>query len=214
MIKNLVLILTLALGIKVCNAQVKYKMFVGKGNSGQFRLNIIPITYDSTVSDITMLQYVDSLPAGLFHSKMYNVLFTGDSTHLAIQITEGTYLFHTRYTVTEYYKNGNKKRDTYYTKHLKKYWTFNYYADASPMFTGKYNSSIKATKGYAATPDYKGEVKKGKWSYYNSDGNLVKIEKYSHDGTMTFTKEFTPPKHTLTTTLNPKHPKGLPYVIQ
>src|SRR5580704_2077606 len=98
MIKNLVFILTLALGLKVCNAQVKHKMFVGTANSGQFRLNIIPITYDSTVTDIKILQCVDSLPGGLFHSKMYNMLFTGDSTHLAIQITEGTYLFHTRYT--------------------------------------------------------------------------------------------------------------------
>jgi hypothetical protein len=198
MIKNLVFILTLALGIKVCNAQVKHKMFIGLGNSGQYQLNIIPITYDSTVTDLKILQCVDSLPSGLFHSKFYNVLFTGDSTHLAIQITEGTYLFHTRYTITEFYKNGNKKRDTYYTKHLKKYWTFNYYADASPMYTGK----------------YKGEIKKGKWNYYNRDGNLVKVEKYSHDGTLIYTKEYNPAKHTLTTTLNPKHPKGQPYVIQ
>ncbi|HXP51411.1 MAG TPA: hypothetical protein VN922_15750, partial [Bacteroidia bacterium] len=136
--KKLFFILTLVVCIKVCNAQIKYKMFVGSNNTGQYKLNIIPIKYDSAVSDMRILQYVDSLPEGMFHSKMYNLLYADDSGKMAIQVNEGTYLFKTRYEVVVYYKNGNVKRRTYFTKHLKKYWEFDYYPDASPQATGNY----------------------------------------------------------------------------
>ncbi|MGP8216103.1 MAG: hypothetical protein ACLQQ4_11100 [Bacteroidia bacterium] len=198
----------------VCNSQVRYKMFVGLGNSGQYRLNIIPIKYDTTVSDIRILQCIDSLPGGLFHSKMYNLLYADDSTRMAIQVNEGNYLFRVRYEVVEYYKNGNVKRRTYYTKHLKKYWEFNYYADASPKSTGRYKPFINHNE----KDFFKNSiVKHGTWLYFNADGNLVKKEKNVSDGTygtLVYTKDYNPPKRTFTTIMNPKHLKGTPYVIQ
>jgi hypothetical protein len=192
-----IFILTLVLCTIVCNSQLRYKMFVGSGNSGQYRLNIIPIKYDTTVSDIRILQCIDSLPGGLFHSKMYNLLYADDSTRMAIQVNEGNYLFHVRYEVVEYYKNGNVKRRTYYTKHLKKYWQFTFYADASPMAKGK----------------FKGDKKKGKWLYFNANGNLIKKEKWTK-GDLKCSKDYNPPKRTFITIMNPKHLKGAPYVIQ
>jgi hypothetical protein len=211
--RTVIFILTLALGIIVCNAQVKHKMFVGTNNSGQFKLNIIPIKYDSTVTDRTILKCIDTLPGGLFHSKMYNVLYKDDSTKMAIQVTEGAYLFHTRYTVTEYWKNGNIKRITYYNKDLLKYWDFSYYADASPKEKGRYYAIItkeRRRNSYA----YLFNGKKGTWHYFNADGNLVKKEIYDSEGKVKKTKDINPPRRTLTTIFNPKHPKGQPYVIQ
>lgn len=199
MFRKLILVLTLAIGVKVCHAQVKYKMLVGdKYNLGQFRLNIIPITYDSTVSDEKMLKCVDSLPGGLFSAKTYHVLYKDDSTRLAIQINEGVYLFHKRFTIIEYWKNGITKRITYYNKHFKRYWAFAFYSDASPMDKGKYN----------------GGKKKGRWIYFNTDGKKVKMEKYAPDGTLKKSRDYNPPEKTLTTIFNPKHPHGLPYTIQ
>lgn len=196
--RNVFFIITLALCVKVCNAQIKHKMFVGSHNIGQYELYIIPLKYDTTVSDTKILQCIDSLPGHAFHSKMYNLLYAGDSTKLAIQVNEGAYLFHVRYEVVQYYKNGQVMRRTYYNKHLKKYWTFKWYADASPMETGKFN----------------GDKKKSRWQYFNADGNLVKKEWYAKDGTIKKSNDYNPPKHTFITTMNPKHKGGQPYVIQ
>jgi antitoxin component YwqK of YwqJK toxin-antitoxin module len=185
-------------------------MFVGIGNSGQYELNIIHLKYDTTVSDRSILLCIDSLPGGLFHSKMYNLLYADDSTKLAIQVNEGNYLFHTRYEVVEYYKNGNVKRRTHYSKHLKRYWEFNYYTDASPKSKGKYKTFIiRDHFSTEAIPDNKN----GKWMYFNTDGKLIRKEKYS-GGTLKSSKDYNPPKRTFATTSNPRHPKGRPYVIQ
>ncbi len=209
MIKKLIFILTLVLCVIVCKAQVRHKMFVGSNDMGQYKLNIIPIKYDSTVSDITILKCIDSLPGGYFHSKMYNLLYADDSTRMAIQVNEGTYLFHTRFEVVEYYKNGAIKRRTYYNKHEMKYWEFSLYADASPKEKGKYRTH------FPEEPRLKyHSLKKGKWQYFNADGNLVKKEWYAKDGTVKRTKEYNPPKRSFTTIMNPKKPKGKPYVIQ
>jgi len=181
-------------------------MFVGLNNTGQYKLNIIPVKYDTTVSDLKILRCIDSLPGGAFHSKMYNLLYADDSGKLAVQVNEGTYLFKTRYEVVVYYKNGNIKRRTYYTKHLKRYWEFDYYEDASPKATGHYRL-------HDADWSRK-NTKTGKWTYYDTDGNLVRKEIYSKYSDLKSSSDYNPPKHTTTTTMNPKHPKGLPYVIQ
>ena len=172
-------------------------MFVGSHNIGQYELYIIPLKYDTTVSDTKILQCIDSLPGHAFHSKMYNLLDAGDSTKLAIQVNEGAYLFHVRYEVVQYYKNGQVMRHTYYNKHLKKYWMFKWYADASPMETGKYN----------------GDKKKGRWQYFNGDGLLAAREWYSHKGDLK-REEKSRPHKTFITIMNPKHLGGQPYVIQ
>ncbi len=187
-------------------------MFIGSNNSGQYKLNIIPIKYDTTVTDLKILLCIDSLPGGLFHSKMYNLLYADDSTRMAIQVNEATYFFHTRYEVVEYYKNGAVKRRTYYTKHLKKYWEFDYYADASPKAKGRYRNvksfMPKGDWGRGAT------LRKGTWKYFNADGNLAKIEKYAKDGSVKTSRDYSPAKRTGTTVMNPKHPKGMPYILQ
>src|SRR6185312_17469990 len=118
--RRLILSLTLLLSIIVCNAQpkIKHKMLVGtRGGFGQYALHILPIAYDSTVSDITMLKYSDSVETHPFGARQYNLLYKGDSTKMAVQVNAGIYMFHKRYTITEYYKNGNKKCVIYYNKH-------------------------------------------------------------------------------------------------
>ncbi len=205
--RNAFFILTLVVCIKVCNGQIKHKMFVGLHNTGQYRINILPFRYDSTVSDIRILQCIDSLPGLAFHSKMYNLLYKDDSTRMAIQVNEAAYLFHIRYEVVEYYKNGVVKRRTYYNKHLKKYWEFDWYADASPKAKGHY----KTLDGDWSSGVVK---KKGCWQYYNADGNLVKKERYGRYGDLKTSKDYNPAKRTFVTIMNPKHPKGEPYVIQ
>lgn len=172
-------------------------MFVGSNNTGQYELNILPYKYDTTVSDTRILQTIDSLPGKAFHSKMYNLLYADDSSRLAVQVNEAAYLFHLRYEVVVYYKNGNVKRRTYYNKHLKKYWEFDWYADASPMETGKFN----------------GDKKKGRWDYFTPDGLLSAREWFTHKGELKKEAKCRPTK-TFTTIMNPKHPGGMPYVIQ
>ncbi|HWY99037.1 MAG TPA: hypothetical protein VNY36_08130 [Bacteroidia bacterium] len=211
MIKKLFFILTLLLCVIVCKAQVRHKMFVGSNNTGQYKLNIIPVKYDTTVSDLTILKCIDSLPGGLFHAKMYNLLYADDSTRMAIQVNEGTYLFHTRYEVVEYYKNGAIKRRTYYNKHEMKYWYMSFYPDASPKEKGRYQTSASAKQLHSAYFDI--NCKKGKWQYFNIEGNMVKMERYNRYG-QEKTKDYNPPKRNFTTIMNPKKPKGKPYVIQ
>jgi len=188
-------------------------MFVGSGNSGQYELRIIPLKYDTTLWDVFILDCIDSLPGGLFHSKMYNLLYADDSTKMAIQVNEGTYLFHTRYEVVEYYKNGNVKRRTYYSKKEMKYREFNFYPDGAPKSTGKYKTFITKEKHRSTFAGWY-SFKKGKWRYFNTDGYLARTEKYDSDGKVSSSKDYNPPKRTFTTTSNPRHPKGRPYVIQ
>jgi len=174
-------------------------MLVGtRGGFGQYALHILPIAYDSTVSDITMLKYSDSVETHPFGARQYNLLYKGDSTKMAVQVNAGIYMFHKRYTITEYYKNGNKKCVIYYNKHYTKYWSFYYHSDASPLSKGKWN----------------GDKKRGKWLYFDLDGKKELKEVYTKDGTLKSSKAFTPHKKSATTIFNPKHPQGAPYVIQ
>jgi hypothetical protein len=188
-------------------------MFVGSNNMGQYKLNIIPIKYDTTVSDLTILKCIDSLPGGLFHAKMYNLLYKDDSTRMAIQVNEGTYLFHTRFEVVEYYKNGAVKRRTYYNKHEMKYWEFDYYADASPKTKGCFKVIREYRENEKEGVLMHSVVKKGKWQYFDANGMLAAVEHYSHKGELKYEAKCRPRK-TFTTIMNPKKPKGMPYVIQ
>lgn len=213
--RNALFILTLVVCVKVCGGQIKHKMFVGSNNTGQYRISILPFGYDSTVSDIRILQCIDSLPGRAFHSKMYNLIYKDDSTRMAIQVNEGAYLFHVRYEVVEYYKNGAVKRRTYYNKHLKKYWEFDWYEDASAKAKGSYKTITGYMNvSYRDTHLTHSVVKKDRWQYFNADGNLIKREWYATDGTVKKSKDYNPAKRTFITIMNPKHPKGMPYIIQ
>lgn len=188
-------------------------MFVGSNNTGQYELNILPYKYDTTVSDLRILQTIDSLPGKAFHSKMYNLLYADDSTRLAVQVNEAAYLFHIRYEVVVYYKNGNVKRRTYYNKHLKKYWEFDWYADASPKVTGKYTLVKQVRQNEMEGVAVYVVAKKGRWDYFTPDGLLSAREWFTHKGELKKEAKCRPTK-TFTTIMNPKHPCGMPYVIQ
>ncbi|HTB06802.1 MAG TPA: hypothetical protein VK806_07595 [Bacteroidia bacterium] len=195
-----IIVITLLLCIKVCAGQVKYKMVLEQPPSyGQFKIAIIPLTYDSTVSDQKVLSWADSLETGIFGIVEYYLLYTGDSTKMGLHVNKALYYFvHIRYTMTEFWKNGNKKSITYFSKRLKRYWTMNFHSNATPESKGHFN----------------GEKKKGKWTYYDTLGRKVRKERYNWDGVLLKTRDYNPPKKTFTTIFNPKHPQGAPYIIQ
>jgi hypothetical protein len=164
---------------------------------GQYRLNIINVGYDTSMPDTRLVQCVDTMPGHLFHAKAYNFLYKDDTNHLAVTLNEGTYLFHRRYTMTVFWKNGNKMHCALFNKHLEKYWHFDFYANDAPKECGK----------------YKHGKRKGRWVYFNTMGLKVKVEHYAHDGTLKRTKTFKMPKNCWKSTFNPRHPGGMPYII-
>jgi hypothetical protein len=165
--------------------------------TGRYKMNIIHWTYDSTISDERITQTLDSLPGYLFNAKMYNILYSDDTTRQAVKVNEGTYFFHVRFTVVTFYKNGSKKNVAYVNKHHEKYWEFSYNDNETPEECGHFKNGHKS----------------GKWKYFNTDGKKVKVEKYASDGTVKSTKTYNPPKKCLKTIFNPKHPLGAPYII-
>jgi len=177
---------------------VKYKMIYMQSPSvGRYMLHILPWGYDSTVTPEQIATCIDTLPGHLFSAKLYNLVYKNDTTKLAVKAEEGVYLFHKKYTVTAYWKNGNKLSMVELNKHHQKYWQFNYYMNDAPASCGKYR------KGH----------KKGRWVYFNTQGLKVKVEKYAKDGTLKKTKNIDPPKKTFRTIFNPRHPAGAPYMI-
>lgn len=183
----------------ICSGQnVKHKMIHMQSPAvGRYILYILPLGYDSTVTDEQIAKCVDTMPGHLFNAKMYNLLYKDDSTRLGAKINEGTYFFRKRFTVITYWKNGNKKNVAMLNKHCAKYHDFSYYDNDAPKECGSYR------KGH----------KTGKWKYFNIQGRKVKVEKYAKDGTVKKTKTFDPPKKCWKTIFNPKRPNGTPYII-
>lgn len=165
---------------------------------GQYMLHILPWRYDTSMTAEQIAKCIDTLPGHLFSAKMYNMLYKDDSTRLAVLADEGVYLlFHKRYSIYIYWKNGNKKSFTFVNKHFYKYRELTYYENDAPRTFGRYKKGVKC----------------GRWVYFNTQGLKVKVEKYAHDGTLKKTKTFDPPKKTLRTTFNPRHLGGTPYKI-
>jgi|GEM_PF-1155719 len=178
--------------------QVKVKVLQMQSPSvGRYKLHILPITYDSTMTEAKMVACVDTMPGHLFGAKMYNVLYANDSTRLAVRIDAGNYLFHKKFTVTIYWKNGNRKEIALLNRHYMKYKEFDYYQNDAPAAHGRYKHGNK----------------KHRWVYFNSRGLKDKVEKYAHDGTVKKSKTYDPPTKTIRTLLNPIHSSGTPYTI-
>jgi hypothetical protein len=194
-----IFVITLVVCIKVCAGQVKYKMVEEQyPGFGQYRITVVPLTYDSTVSDQKVLAWSDSLDRKLFGIVEYHLLYTGDSTKFAIKVNRGLYFFvHVRFTMTEYWKNGNKKSVTYFSRRLKRYWTMTFHSNGTPASKGRFN----------------GDKKKGKWVYYDTNGRKIRKERYNWDGMLKSGKDFNPSKNSFTTIFNPKHLQGAPYII-
>jgi len=196
--KNIVCTL-LFLFAGVCYGQnIKVKVLQMQSPSiGRYQLHILPMAYDSTVTEAQIAACIDSLPGHLFGAKMYNMLYAGDSTRLAVRIEAGNYFFHKKFTVTIYWKNGNKKEVAILNRHYLKYKEIDYYQNDAPAAHGKYGHGHK----------------KRRWVYFNTRGLKVKVEKYARDGTVKKSKTIDPPKKTLRTIFNPPHSSGTPYVI-
>lgn len=183
----------------LCNGQnIKVKVLQMQSPAvGRYKLHILPFGYDSTVTEARIAACVDTLPGHLFGAKMYNMVYANDSTRLAVRIDAGNYFFHKKFTITMYWRNGNKKEIALLNRHYIKYKEFSYYQNDAPAAHGKYKHGHK----------------KHRWVYFNSRGLKVKVEKYAGDGTVKKTKTFDPPKKTLRTIFNPAHPSGSPYTI-
>ncbi len=178
---------------------IRYRMIhMQRPAVGQYMLHILPWYYDSTKKDEQIARCLDTLPGHLFSAKMYNMLYRDDTTKLAVKADEGVYLFHKRYTINIYWKNGNKKSVSFVNRHFVKYLEHSFYDNDAPMAFGRYRKGNK----------------KGRWVYYNTQGKKVKVERYSRSGTLKKSKTFDPPIKTLRTVFNPRHLSGTPYIIR
>ncbi len=185
------------MAVSVCG-QYKLKMLIKERPAfGQFRLKIIPIAYDSTVTDSSIINCIDTLPSYLFGARTYHLMFKDDTNKLAVSANEHG-MFRKKFYITEYWKNGNIKRLALYKRHSKHYTCYNYYLN-----------DILASRG-----KYKNNKKIGKWIYINTGGKKVKVEHYASDGTLKKTKTFKPPHSTFATMFNAAHPEGKPYSVR
>jgi len=195
--KNVALLFLFFSGL--CAGQnVKYKMIYMQSPAvGRYMLHILPWGYDSAVTAEQIARCIDTMQGHLFNAKMYNLLYKDDSAKLAVKAEEGTYFFHTKYTITLYWKNGDKKSIILLNKHCVKYHEFSYYENDAPRACGKYKKGHKVHR----------------WVYFNTQGLKVKVERYAQDGSVKKTRTFNPPKKCWKTTFNPRHPGGTPYII-
>jgi hypothetical protein len=198
MLRNLFLFIALNLLTPALFGQYVVKMLVKqKPGFGQYRLKIIPIAYDSTVSDSSIINCIDTLPSYIFGVRTYNLVFKDDSTKLAVMANEHG-PFRGKITITEYWKNGNMKRMAIYKKHSKHYLCYNFYIN-----------ELLASKG-----KYRNKKKIGKWIYTNTGKKKIRAEYYAKDGTLKKTKNFKPPHGTFATLFTTAHPEGRPYIIR
>ena len=195
--KNLFIIALSLLAVSVC-AQYKLKMFVNEPPGfGKYRLKIIPIAYDSTVKDSSIINCIDTLPSYLFGARTYHLMYKNDSNKLAVAANEHG-MFRRKFLITEYWKNGNMKRLAIYKRHSKHYTCYNYYLNDILASRGKYRDNKKI----------------GKWIYINTGGKKIRVEHYASDGTLKKAKNFKPPHGTFATFFNAPHPEGRPYSVR
>jgi hypothetical protein len=196
--KNIVCILLFLYSGLCFGQEIKVKVLEMKSPAiGRYKLHILPLTFDSTVTEAKMVACVDSMPGHLFGAKMYDIMYSDDSTRLAARIDAGRYFFHKKFTLTLYWKNGNKRELALLNRHYRIYKEWSYYQNAALAAHGRYKHGHK----------------KHRWVYFNSRGLKIKAEKYAHDGTVKKTKTIDPPKKTLRTIFNPLEPSGAPYII-
>ncbi len=208
MLRKKIFALLFLLPVAGFGQNIEYKMIQMRSPAvGQYMLHILPQRYDTAIPDREIAKCIDTLPGHLFGAKMYNLLYREDTAKLAVKAEEGVYLFHRRYTIEVYWKNGNKKRIAFVNKHFRKYREWNYYDNDAPRAFGRYGK-IKCDSATNCTK------KKGRWVYFDTQGKKVKVERYSRNGTLKKTKTFNPPKKTLRTAFNPRHLGGTPYIIE
>ncbi len=182
----------------VCAGLYNVKMLVKLSPGfGQYRLKIIPIAFDSAVSDSSIMNCLDTLPALLFGAATYNLMYKDDSTRLAIMINEHG-IFRKKFYITEYWKNGNIKREATYKRHSKHY--------SCSIF---YSNEILAAQG-----NYQNNRKIGRWLYINTAKKKIRVEIYAKDGSLKKTITFKPPQSTLATFFEVVKPQGSPYIVR
>src|ERR1017187_4916109 len=121
MLRRNIFIITLSLLTASVCAQYKVKMFHYEPPAfGKFRLKIIPIAYDSTVTDSSIINCIDTLPSYLFGARTYHLMYKNDSNKLAVAANEHG-MFRRKFYITEYWKNGNMKRLAVYKRHSNHY---------------------------------------------------------------------------------------------
>jgi hypothetical protein len=185
------------LAANVCG-QYKEKWLIKQSPSfGKYELKIIPIPYDSTVTDSAVINCIDTLPSYLFGVRTYNLLYKDDTTRLAITANEHG-MFRKKFFITLYWKNGNMKRMAVYKRHSKHYYCYTYYENEILASRGRYRDNHKI----------------GRWVYLNSGKKKIRVDHYASDGTLKKTKKFKPPAGTLSTFFMAAHPIGRPYVIK
>jgi hypothetical protein len=198
MLRKKFLFIPLLLLVASVSAQYKVKMlFEQSPGYGKYRLKIIPIAYDSAVTDSSIINCVDTLPSLLFGARTYNLMYKDDSTKLAIMANEHG-MFRKKFYITGYWKNGNTKRLAIYKRHSRHYLCSNYYINEILASRGKYRNNKKI----------------GRWIYTNSGKKKIRVEHYASDGTLKKAKNFKPPHGTFATFFTAPHPDGRPYIVK
>ena len=198
MLRSVFLFILLSLLVTAVSGQYKVKMLIRQSPGfGQYKLKIIALPYDSTVTDSSIIKCIDTLPSYLFGARTYNLMYKDDSTRLAIMANEHG-PFRGKFTITEYWKNGNMKREAIYKRHSKHYLCYNYYVN-----------EILASRG-----KYRNDKKIGRWVYVNTGKKKIRVEHYASDGTLKKTKNFKPPRRTMATFFMVAKPEGSPYIVR
>jgi hypothetical protein len=197
MLRKIYFLLPLTLLATIVCAQYKVKWLIRQPPAfGKYELKIIPIAYDSSVTDSNIINCIDTLPSYLFGVRTYNLLYKDDTNRLAITANEHG-MFRKKFYITEYWKNGNMKRSVVYKRHSRHYLCCNYYENGILSSKGKYRNNKKM----------------GRWIYTNTGKKKIRVEQYASDGTLKKTKKFKPPHATFATAFTVAHPEGKPYLI-
>jgi hypothetical protein len=198
MLHKLFFLIIIFIAASSISGQYKIKMLVDLPPAyGQYKLKIIPVLYDSTVTDSAIIRCIDTLPSYFLGVRTYNLLYKDDTTRLAIMINEHG-LFRKKASITQYWKNGNIKRFTAYKRHSKHYWSYNYYTNATLSSQGKYRNNKKI----------------GRWVYINTVKKKIRVEHYTLPGMLKKTRVFDPPRGTIATLFMAPQPQGNPYSIK
>jgi hypothetical protein len=197
MLRKKFLLIALTFMVAAVSAQYRTKMLVKQSPGyGQYKLKILRMAYDSTVSDSSIINCIDTLPSLLFGARTYNMLYKDDSTRLAIMANEHG-MFRKKFFITLYWKNGNMKRLAVYKRHSRSYLCSTFYSNEILASRGKYRNNKKV----------------GRWIYTNSGKKKTRVEHYASDGTLKKAKDFKPPHGTFATFFTAAKPDGSPYVI-
>lgn len=198
MLRKIFFILPLFLITVGASAQYKVKWLIKLPPSfGKYELKIIPIAYDSTVTDSAIINCIDTLPSYIFGVRSYNLMYKDDSMRLAITANEHG-MFRQKFYITEYWKNGNMKRLAIYKRHSKHYFCSNYYPSEILSSRGRYRNNKKIRR----------------WVYVNTGKKKIRVEHYASNGTLKKTKKFKPPRGTFATFFMVAHPEGKPYIVK